>query len=185
MEIQTPNVYTELCNLHIGGDIFVSGQENENGDVKIHLRFFQRYQSGGKIYPTKKGVIFSTSDWLIFEGYLDAIDQTFNNRAELKEDQKWYIGNDIFVTVGTKYPTVDIRRFWRPNGPDDQYVPTKCGVSLNLLKWDNLKNAVQMLRDFVPQLDNLDDTEVTPLQFESPSHQHLSDLQCDCGEIGQ
>ncbi|KAK3093839.1 hypothetical protein FSP39_020814 [Pinctada imbricata] len=145
--------YHELCNLHLGDDYFLSAKDKD-GEIQIHLRQFQRFTKEGKLYPTKKGLYFSPSDWLVFESYVETVDHAFQSRASLTADQRWYIANDIHVTVNTSYPTVDIRRFWKPNGDDSDYVPTKNGVSLNYRRWDALKDVVKILREFIPELDN-------------------------------
>ena len=152
-------MYKELCNLHLGDEHYLSAHEKE-GKIEIHIRKFQKFSVDGRIYPTKKGVILTPSDWLVLESYMDAINEAFARRASLETDQKWHIGNDIFITVSKEYPTVDIRRFWKPSEGED-YRATKNGAALTIRRWNSLRDAQNIIRDFVPQLDEVSNLSST------------------------
>jgi hypothetical protein len=46
----------------------------------------------------------------------------------------------VYVTVGEKFPTVDIRHFWIPID-SDKPVPSKRGIALNQYKRNGLQNG--------------------------------------------
>ena len=171
------NEYIELCCLHLGNDYFVSGCLKNGNEVQIHIRKYQRYTENGKIFPTKKGIILSASDWLALESYVENIDEIIPNQSKLTMDRKWYVGNDVFITQSAKFATVDLRRFWKPENAEEM-APTKSGVSLTFDKWEKLKDTIKIIREFISQLDFASVID-QPLQFDEPI-KHLSDLQCDC-----
>lgn len=179
---KTCDKYEELCCLHIGDDFYVSGCQKE-GQVQLHIGQYQKYKPNGKIYPTKRGVVLSPSEWLILESYVASVDTVLQIQHTLDTDCKWYISNDIFITQSPKYPTVDIRRFWKPK-ENGKFAPTKNGVALTFAMWNRLKDVMMIIRSFIPQLDDvsaISNVQLTPEPVST--HQHLSDLQCDCGEI--
>jgi hypothetical protein len=47
----------------------------------------------------------------------------------------------VYVTVGEKFPTVDIRHFWIPID-SDKPVPSKRGIALNQYKRNGLQNSI-------------------------------------------
>ena len=82
------------------------------------------------------------------------------------ETYRLHLGGGVHVTVDPKFPTVDIRHFWKPSD-SDKPVPTKKGVVLNRKKWIRLCDTVQVMREFVPELNT------TAVCFDS----HLNDLE--------
>lgn len=69
-----------------------------------------------------------------------------------KEEEVKHLGGGVYVMISSKYPTVDIRHFWKPKG-SDKPVATKRGIALNKYKWERLCVAMQVMRDFVPELE--------------------------------
>ncbi|CAC5406997.1 unnamed protein product [Mytilus coruscus] len=53
----------------------------------------------------------------------------------------------------SKFPTVDIRHFWRPEDAS-KAVATKRGVALNKFKWERLCYVMDLMIDFVPELNS-------------------------------
>jgi hypothetical protein len=53
----------------------------------------------------------------------------------------------------SKVPTMDIRHFWKPLD-SDKPVATGKGVALSKHKWDRLCDTMQVMREFVPELDH-------------------------------
>ena len=58
----------------------------------------------------------------------------------------------IKTRISNKMLRHDIRHFWKPKG-SDKPVATKRGIALNKYKWERLCVAMQVMRDFVPGLE--------------------------------
>ncbi|CAG2238518.1 unnamed protein product [Mytilus edulis] len=126
-----------------------------NGNMLIHIRHYD--ESGETKIPTKKGVTFNLSRWLLLEKKKDEIDTMFIKSLatiEVEEAQTYtaHLGGGVYVTVNPKFPTVDIRHFWKPSD-SDQPVPTRKGVALNKYKWKRLCDTIVRMREFVPELN--------------------------------
>lgn len=120
---KTLKKYTQLCQLHLGGEVYVTGNlcENDNG-VQIHIR-----QYGGenqKPYPTKKGVTMSLAEWLTLECLLSCMEAALENYSEQDSEASWNIGGNIHITVSKEYPLLDLRHYWKPD-PNGEFKPTK------------------------------------------------------------
>lgn len=70
----------------------------------------------------------------------------------LKEEVTMHLGGAVYVTISPKFPTVDIRHFWKPDNSDTP-VATKKGIALSKYMWERLTFVMQVMRDFVPELD--------------------------------
>ena len=70
------------------------------------------------------------------------------------EEYVMHLGGGIQVTVSSKYPTIYIRQFWKPEN-SSKHVATRKGIALNRSKWDCLCDVMELIRDFVPELDQV------------------------------
>lgn len=147
---KTSKKYTQLCQLHLGDEIYVTGSLCEEDNViQIHIR---QYDIGKqKPYPTKKGVTMLLSDWLELEKNLDDMEAALKSYSERDFEETWYLGHDIYITASKEFPLVDIRHYWKPD-PNGDFVPTTRGLKLNRAKLQNLKNIASVIRDYIPQL---------------------------------
>jgi hypothetical protein len=140
------------CMLYLGGDCYVVAKEYK-AEIVIHIRNY--IQRGAKKYPTKHGVMFNILRWLMLEMNRDEINKVFQNGMSGKLEQNHelliHLGGGLYLTVGYKFPTVDIRHFWKPIDSDNP-VPTKRGIALNQYRWNGLQNVMDLIRDFVPEL---------------------------------
>ena len=143
--------------------------------INIHIRHFAAANNG--LIPTKKGVTFSLSRWLMFESILPDIQNYLENRSN--EEMKWHIGGGVYVSITPGYTTVDIRHFWKPDDALEP-VPTRKGVTLNKHKLVRLLEAVNEVHECVHELN---DTELCAF---SESHQNqLGMLNCpECTPFG-
>ncbi|XP_061162650.1 uncharacterized protein LOC133171877 [Saccostrea echinata] len=119
--------------------------------INIHIRHFTSTNNG--MIPTKKGVTFPLSRWLMFESILPDIQNYLQNRSN--EEMKWHIGGGVYVSITPGYSTVDIRHFWKPDDAPEP-VPTRKGVTLNNRKLTRLLQAVKEVRECVPELNDID-----------------------------
>jgi hypothetical protein len=145
------------------------------GRVNIHIRHFTAANNG--LIPTKKGVTFPLSRWLMFESILSDIQKCMENSSN--EQMKWHIGGGVYVSITPGYSTVDVRHFWKPDDALEP-VPTRKGVTLNKHKFARLLEAVEEVHECVPELN---DTEFCAF---SESHQNqLGMLNCpECTPFG-
>ena len=143
--------------------------------INIHIRHFTSANNG--LIPTKKGVTFPLSRWLMFESILPDIQKYIENRSN--EEMKWHLGGGVYVSITPGYATVDVRHFWKPDDAVEP-VPTRKGVTLNKQKLARLLEVVEEVRECVPELN---DTELCAF---SESHQNqLGMLNCpECTPFG-
>lgn len=124
--------YTQLCQLHLGGEVYVTGNLCENDNVlQIHIR-----QYGGKNqkpYPTKKGVTMSLTEWLTVECLLSGMEEALKNYSEQDSEASWSLGGNIYITDSKEYPLLDLRHYWKPDH-NGEFKPTTKGVKLNRAK---------------------------------------------------
>lgn len=94
------------------------------------------------------------SRYLLLETKKKEIDEMLltSLTVELTETYICHLGGGIYVTVDQKFPTVDIRHFWKPVGVD-KVIPTRKGLALNKRKWERLCNVMKIMRDFLPELN--------------------------------
>lgn len=167
----------ERCRICLDdcGDLFLTAVPFK-GEINIHIRHF--IGSNGHFFATKKGVTFPLSRWLMFESLLPDIEKYLQN-SESMEEMKWHIGGGVYVSITPGYTTVDIRHFWKPDDALEP-VPTRKGVTLNKTKLAKLLQAVEEVRECVPELN---DTELCAF---SESHQNqLGMLSCkECTPFG-
>lgn len=105
--------------------------------------------------PTIKGVSLTLSRCLVMEGKKEEIDCLYKKSLEGKLDRDEYVmhlGGGIQITISFKYHVVDIRHFWK-HEQSDKPVATKKGISLNQFKWERLCDIMELIRDFVPEID--------------------------------
>jgi hypothetical protein len=84
----------------------------------------------------------------------DGLNDIFKRSLAGKEDEIYtmHLGGGVYITINPRYPTMDIRHFWKPLD-SDKPVATGKGVALSKHKWDRLCNTMQVMREFVPELD--------------------------------
>jgi hypothetical protein len=94
------------CMLYLGGDCYVVAKEYKD-EIVIHIRNY--VQRGAKKYPTKHGVMFNMSRWLMLEMNRDEINKVFQDGMSGKLEQNHelfiHLGGGVYVTVGENFPT--------------------------------------------------------------------------------
>lgn len=157
-------------------DLFLTAMPYK-GTIYIHIRHLA--ESHGRLIATKKGVTFPLDRWLKFESLLPDIQSYIDNTGQENEEAHWHVGGGVFVSLSPNNPMVDIRHFWKPDDATKP-VPTKKGVTLNRNKLTRLRDAVEEMHDYVPELK---DTELCMLR---ECHQNqLGMLNCpECTPFG-
>ncbi|CAC5422478.1 unnamed protein product [Mytilus coruscus] len=144
--------YYGRCFIHLQDDTYVSAKEFQ-GQMYIHIRNYEN--KDGQRKPTKQGVGLTLSRWLILESKREETDKLFRQSLDGKLDKdEWilHLGGGIQITVSSKFPTVDFRQFWKPD-ESEKALPTKKGISLNRFKWERLCDVMDLIREFVPEID--------------------------------
>lgn len=169
---QMPQDELYRINLDDFNDLFLTAVTFKN-KVNIHIRHF----TNNGLVPTKKGVTFPLSRWLMFESILPDIQKYLQNRSD--EEMKWHIGGGVYVSITPGYTTVDIRHFWKPDDALEP-VPTRKGVTLNNQKLTRLLQVVEEVHQCIPELNDIE------LCAFSESHQNqLGLLNCpECTPFG-
>ena len=139
------------CFIHLQEDVYVVAKEFKK-NMYIHIRHYD--ETGQKKIPTKKGVTLNLSRWLFLENKRDGLNDIYMKSLAGEEDEIYtmHLGGGVYITINPKYPTVDIRHFWKPLD-SDKPVATRKGVALNKHKWNRLCDTIQVMREFVPELD--------------------------------
>ncbi|KAK3108066.1 hypothetical protein FSP39_000533 [Pinctada imbricata] len=162
----------QRCMINLGDNIYLV-VKTYNGDLTIHIRQFEETLDG-KLFPTKKGVIFPLHRWVLFLSYEENITKCLKSHSDLEEEQSWHLGGGVFAKIHPDYPNVNIRHFWKPEnsaGP----VPTKKGVILNRFRYNNLLEGMKKIQEVVPELMNIE-----PCPY-SDDHQNQQGM-LDCKE---
>ena len=140
------------CFIHLHQDTYVVAKEYKD-TIYIHIRNYE--QRKALKYPTKQGVALTLSRWLILESKKEEISRLYEdlNNGKLESDEYvMHLGGGIQVTVSSTFPTVDIRQFWKPDVCGTPKA-TKKGLALSEYKWKRLCDVMELIREFVPELD--------------------------------
>ncbi len=152
---------------HVGKELYLFDSVF-NGTTYIHIR--ELYRDNAR--PTRNGITLTLQRcnelYSILPEVVIHIDQIRRSEPTF---YRRHLGGNWFVTMETGYNTLDIRKFWRPDN-ETSIRATRKGVSLTFNQFEELKNGLQILDTFVPEL-NL----VIPCYLSS---QHLRDLCKEC-----
>jgi len=122
------------CKLELGNECFVD-KINDNWIV------IRKYENG-----------FPQYRWKELEYNLDEIDKAiFEVRKGKDVEYREHLGGNVYVSVSKQYPIVNIRHFWKPKD-SDEIQPTRKGVTLKFEQYEKLKDVVQVMSDFIPEL---------------------------------
>ena len=165
------------CMLHIGDNFYVVANTYKD-QLTIHIREFKS-SDNGSLYPTKKGVTFPLERWLALELAEPYLADCFETSGGEDEELSWHLGGGVYATKTPQYPTVDIRHFWKPQSSAIR-VPTKKGVVLTRRRFENLRDAIKQIREFVPELE-----ETVPCMMQDDHQNQEGMLRCpECTPFG-
>jgi len=170
----------DIWKLNIGANRYLV-HARFNGEELIHIREYS--SSGTKEYPTKRGVCLTPARLTVLRYKLEEIDDQVKlldfPHPQPSPLYKMHLGRGIFVTVGNGYRCVDLRRYWRPEGSNEEK-PSRSGIALTLKEWVVFKEKLGELMALSPHL-----AEAMPCSY-SESHQNqIGMLECaECTPFG-
>ena len=141
-------MYSTQCSLELGNQRYIEVCALNNGEPRIDLREFKQTEKSK--FPTKKGISLNLELFKSLALATDMVDTAMNKN----EDLHYHIGGNIFLTVRSDNPCVDIRKYWKPEN-EVNLVPTKKGICLRPTEYVNLKSHVSNLEKEVPQLETI------------------------------
>jgi len=113
---------------------------NWKNDNNVHIRH----------EGMKSAVMFTPSRWSSFHQSFDKIDQQLYKRERGEHvNYRKHIGAGWYVSVSTKFPCVDIRKF-DISGEETDCKTIMDGIAIRLSEWTTLKQAVKRLHEDHP-----------------------------------
>ena len=97
-------------------------------------------------FPTKKGITFQVIKSLTLA--TDMVD------THLNKDLHYHIGGNIFITVRSGNPCVDLRKNWKSENGEN-LVLAKKGICLRPIEDSTLKSHASTLDKEVPKLETI------------------------------
>jgi len=126
-----------VLSLDLGGTRQV--QVLENNEVLI------------KDLATKKCAFFTPPRWKCFVGLVDDIEEQLQISLVGKQiNYIQHIGGTWHVSLDSKFPTVDIRRWYEDSS--GMVKPTRVGIALTYPNWDKLKKAIDVVENEIPAM---------------------------------
>ena len=72
-------------------------------------------------------------------------------RNDKEVDLKLHLGGNVYVSVSSKFPLVDIRQFWLPE-QETQIKASRKGISLRSSEWEELKQVQPLIEAAIPEI---------------------------------
>ena len=136
-------MYSTQCSLELGNQRYIEVCSLNNGEHRIDLREFK--QTEKYKFPTKRGISLSLELFKSLALATDMVDTAMNKNEVLN----YHIGGNIFLTVRSDNPCVNIRKYWKPEN-EENLVPTKKGICLRPAEYVNLKSHVSKFPNLKP-----------------------------------
>jgi len=94
---------------------------------------------------------FTPRRWKCFVGLIDDIAKQIQLSLVGKpKNYTMHIGGTWYVSLDSKFPTVDIRRWYKDSST--KMKPTRVGIALTYPNWDKLKWAVINVENKIPAM---------------------------------
>jgi Transcriptional Coactivator p15 (PC4) len=118
--------------------------------MNVHIREYD--EGNGRLYPTRKGIVFTKPRWATFLLHLDDIDRCVQKLKANQEIEYYkHIGGRFYVTITKDFKCVNFRKYFLPHNATKER-PTRGGISLRLSEWDQLLPKIQELHLSLPEL---------------------------------
>ena len=144
--VSSDKMYSNQCSLELGNQRYIEICTLNNGEARVDLR----EQTEKYKFPTTKGISLSLE---LFQSLTLATDM-INTAMNKNKDLHYHFGGNIFITVRSDNPCVDIRKYWNPEN-EVNLVPIKKGICLRPAEYGTLKSHASNLEKEVPQLETI------------------------------
>ena len=135
-----------------------------NGEVRIDIRTWEDN------FPNKKGLSLTLPRWKTLLSYQEDLTKTL--RGQSGDKVQYHLGGGQFATANPDYKSSDLRQYFLPAGAVKAH-PTRKGIVLSQVEWDNLKSFVEEIKKCIPELES------TQMCSERADHYfHLDSLEC-------
>ena len=141
-------MYSTQYSLELGNHRSIEVRTLKNGEPIIDLREFK--QTEKHKFPTTKGINLSLELFKSLKLAIDMVDAAMYKN----EDLHYQIGGNIFITVRSGNPCVDLRKYWKPEN-EENLVPTKKRIHLGPAEYITLKSHASTLDKKIPQLETI------------------------------
>ena len=164
----------QLCMFHLGGERYVVAQPF-NGKMLIHIREYGMDSKRTVRYPTKRGIALDLEKFKkMAELCHDDVNRAIeDSKAGKPVDYRHHLGSNIYVTVQSGWPSVNIRKWFLPKDAAE-VVPTRKGMALTFEQWSFMKGAM----DLVKQLLREQWDKVIFCEFSEDHQNQLGFLRC-------
>lgn len=154
------------CSLELGNERYIQACTLKNGERRVDIREWKSTENCQ--FPTKKGISLPLQLFKTLTLSTDLIDTALAKKEELN----YHVGSNIFISVKSDSPCVNIRKYWKPEN-EENLVPTKKGICLRPLEYGKLKSHLSSIEKAFPEL------ETTEPCFLQEDHQNqLGMLRC-------
>ena len=171
----------DLCKLTIGLNRYLVGSKFRD-DTYIHIREYIQTDDGKDI-PSKKGIALTPGRWKLLTMYTEQIDEAMQSFLDDRPTAlSLHLGGNVYLTLKTGYPCVDIRQFYMAEG-ETEIRATKRGIALKFAEYEKLKTCIEDLKTYIPELE-----DVIPCCFSSYHSNQLTWYACpECcpNQMGQ
>ena len=100
---------------------------------------------------TKKCAFFTPPRWKRFIGLIADIEEHVQLLSVGKATHyTQQIGGTWYVSVDSKFPTVDIRCWYEDSRAGSSLKPTRVGIALTYFNWEKLMMAIVEVQDVIP-----------------------------------
>lgn len=145
------NNQKDLCMFHLGNERYVVVNEF-NGKMLIHIRQYDMDAKRTVRYPTKRGITLNVEKFKKLEELcVRDINECIKEVQEGKHvNYRYHLGGNVFVTVQSEWPSVNIRKWFLPPG-ESKELPTKKGIALTFEQWSFIKGAINLVKGLLKE----------------------------------
>jgi hypothetical protein len=146
-----PVRYEEIGKFDLGNNRFLTVVKY-CGKLMVHIREYGVNPNTGVVFPTRVGVTMHPQRYAKFMNMIPLI----NDAVEILRDGspidfKRHVGGGVYVTVNSEYRCVNLRKYFVPFGHHEA-VPTKNGIALRMVEWDQVVQVAEQARQLSEEL---------------------------------
>lgn len=121
------------------------------GKLWVHIREYSWEDR-----PTEKGICLTPSRWATLASRTEALEEDFlksweDDRGMDIQDEGQHLGGNVYAKASYEYKTVDIRKYFVPEGII-RMMPTRKGIRLRNFEWRSLVRQIPEITGCCPEL---------------------------------